>query len=209
MKRDDDDWHEHSFPYTDTLKILQKFGPGCYFFGLGEDKDIDDLETKLKEGERILALFCEVPSNPLLKTPDLKRLRQLADDYDFLIVVDETIGNFCNVSVLPYADMVVSSLTKIFSGDCNVMGGRWDTTFCSSSNWYILTHFDWACIAWSLIPIASITLPSSNIWMTSMRILSGVKMPCSWSVTRETLSNDQRLSMRMLKPYATFYPHIH
>lgn len=91
---------------------------------MGEDKDIDDLETKLKEGERILALFCEVPSNPLLKTPDLKRLRQLADDYDFLIVVDETIGNFCNVSVLPYADMVVSSLTKIFSGDCNVMGGR-------------------------------------------------------------------------------------
>jgi cystathionine gamma-synthase len=37
--------------------------------------------------------------------------------------VDETIGTFANINVLPLADMVVSSLTKIFSGDCNVMGG--------------------------------------------------------------------------------------
>lgn len=112
------------FPYTDTLKILQKFGAGCHFYGQGDDKSIDELETLLASGERILALFCEVPSNPLLKSPDLKRLRQLADEYDFMIVVDETIGNFCNVGVLEYADMVVSSLTKVFSGDSNVMGGR-------------------------------------------------------------------------------------
>ncbi|KAI9320111.1 pyridoxal phosphate-dependent transferase [Dichotomocladium elegans] len=111
------------FPYTDTLKILQKFGAGCCFYGLGEDKNIDELEELLKGGERILALFCETPSNPLLKTPDLPRLRKLADEYDFMIVVDETIGNMCNISVLPFADMVVSSLTKLFSGDCNVMGG--------------------------------------------------------------------------------------
>ena len=37
--------------------------------------------------------------------------------------MDETVGNFLNVSVLPYADVVVSSLTKVFSGDSNVMGG--------------------------------------------------------------------------------------
>lgn len=70
-----------------------------------------------------MSLFCEFPSNPLLKSPDLKRLRKLADEYKFLIVVDETIGNFCNVAVLEHADMVVSSLTKVFSGDSNVMGG--------------------------------------------------------------------------------------
>ncbi|KAI8145383.1 pyridoxal phosphate-dependent transferase [Fennellomyces sp. T-0311] len=111
------------FPYTDTLKILQKWGAGCYFYGLGEDKDIDDIEAKLKSGEQILALFAEAPSNPLLKTPDLKRLRKLADEYDFMIVVDETIGNFSNVNAIQHADMVVSSLTKVFSGDSNVMGG--------------------------------------------------------------------------------------
>ncbi|GAA5800867.1 hypothetical protein HPULCUR_006306 [Helicostylum pulchrum] len=111
------------FPYTDTLKILQKWGPGCVFFGLGEDADIDELETRLKSGERFLSLFCELPSNPLLKSPNIKRIRGLADEYKFLIVVDETIGNFCNVGVLEWADLVVSSLTKIFSGDSNVMGG--------------------------------------------------------------------------------------
>ncbi|KAH6677500.1 pyridoxal phosphate-dependent transferase [Halenospora varia] len=111
------------FPYVDTLKILEKFGPGCLFYGNGSSEDLDDLETRLKAGERYLALFCEFPGNPMLKCPNLKRIRKLADTYDFGVVVDETIGNFINVHVLPYADVVVSSLTKIFSGECNVMGG--------------------------------------------------------------------------------------
>jgi cystathionine gamma-synthase len=111
------------FPYVDTLKILEKFGPGCLFYGNGSSEDIDDLESRLKAGERFLALFCEFPGNPILKCPDLKRIRHLADTYDFAVIVDETIGNFINVHVLPYADVVVSSLTKIFSGECNVMGG--------------------------------------------------------------------------------------
>ncbi|RUS18947.1 pyridoxal phosphate-dependent transferase [Endogone sp. FLAS-F59071] len=110
------------FPYIDTLKILQKFGSGCYFFGQGDDAALDELE-QLLSGERILALFLEFPSNPLLKSADLRRLRALADQHGFFIVIDETLGSFLNVSVLEYADMVVSSLTKIFSGDSNVMGG--------------------------------------------------------------------------------------
>jgi cystathionine gamma-synthase len=120
-----------SFPYIDTLKILQKWGPGCHFFGYGIDSDIDEFESILeKESNRdpstppILALFTEFPSNPLLRSANLPRLRALADKYDFLIVIDETIGNFVNVEVLPYADVVVSSLSKIFSGVANVMGGR-------------------------------------------------------------------------------------
>ncbi|KAJ5555497.1 Pyridoxal phosphate-dependent transferase major region subdomain 2 [Penicillium sp. DV-2018c] len=111
------------FPYTDTLKILQKWGPGCVFYGHGSSEDLDDLESRLKAGERFLGLFTEAPGNPLLKTPDLKRIRKLADQYGFAIVVDETISNFLNINVLRLADIVVSSLTKIFSGDSNVMGG--------------------------------------------------------------------------------------
>lgn len=111
------------FPYVDTLKILQKFGPGCVFYGHGSDDDLDHLEQSLRSGERFLALFCEFPGNPLLKCPDLCRIRRLADEFDFAVVVDETIGTFANINVLPVADIVVSSLTKIFSGDSNVMGG--------------------------------------------------------------------------------------
>ncbi|KAI6116341.1 pyridoxal phosphate-dependent transferase [Pisolithus sp. B1] len=118
------------FPYTDTLKILQKWGPGCHFFGHGQDSDADALENLLEQTSSenpstppILAIFTEFPSNPLLRSPDLTRLRSLADKYDFLIVVDDTIGNFVNIEVLPYADVVVSSLSKIFSGCANTMGG--------------------------------------------------------------------------------------
>ncbi|KAF4438439.1 cystathionine gamma-synthase [Fusarium acutatum] len=111
------------FPYVDTLKILQKFGPGCLFYGHASAEDLDNLEARLKNGERFLGLFCEFPGNPLLTCPDLTRIRRLADEYDFAVVVDETIGTFANINVLPVADVVVSSLTKIFSGDSNVMGG--------------------------------------------------------------------------------------
>ncbi|ERF71396.1 hypothetical protein EPUS_07424 [Endocarpon pusillum Z07020] len=111
------------FPYIDTLKILEKWGPGCLFYGNGSDADLDDLERRLTQGEKYLALFTEFPGNPLLNTPDLKRIRSLADRYDFAVVVDETIGNFINVNTLARADVVVSSLTKVFSGESNVMGG--------------------------------------------------------------------------------------
>lgn len=121
------------FPYTDSLKVLQKFGPGCYFYGHGEDADIETLEKEIlektlgedvKEEDKIVALLCEFPSNPLLKSSNLVRLGRLADKYGFMIIVDETLGNFVNVRILEYADIVVSSLSKIFSGDSNVMGGR-------------------------------------------------------------------------------------
>ncbi|KAJ6619484.1 pyridoxal phosphate-dependent transferase [Mycena sp. CBHHK59/15] len=115
------------FPYTDTLKVLEKWGPGCHFLG---DGNIDRLEEILEEERQrdpttppVIALYTEFPSNPLLRSADLPRLRSLADKYDFLIVIDETVGNFMNVEVFPYADVVVSSLTKVFSGYSNVMGG--------------------------------------------------------------------------------------
>lgn len=111
------------FPYVDTLKILQKWGPGAQFYGHCSNEELDDLERRLESGERYLALFTEFPGNPLLRSPDLERVHALSEKYDFAVVVDESVGNFINVNVLPYADVVVSSLTKVFSGDSNVMGG--------------------------------------------------------------------------------------
>ncbi|EGV65776.1 Cystathionine gamma-synthase [Yamadazyma tenuis] len=112
------------FPYVDTLNILKKFGPGVHFLGMGDDKALEELEENLENGSyNIMGLFCECPSNPLLKTPNLKKIRQLADKFKFAIVVDDTVANIINVNVMPFADIVVTSLTKIFSGDSNVMGG--------------------------------------------------------------------------------------
>ncbi|KAI6040911.1 pyridoxal phosphate-dependent transferase [Pisolithus marmoratus] len=119
------------FPCTDTLKIIQRSGPGAIFYGNGRDSDIDDLDKLLaSKVERrslssppILALYTECPSNPLLHTVNMPRLRALADKYDFLIVIDETVGTFANVDVLPYADIIATSLSKYFDGYATTLGG--------------------------------------------------------------------------------------
>lgn len=60
----------------------------------------------------------------MLQTADMARLRDLAEEYGFIIVVDETVGTFINVDVLQYADVLTSSMSGLFSGSANVMGGR-------------------------------------------------------------------------------------
>ncbi|QLL31141.1 hypothetical protein HG536_0A09580 [Torulaspora globosa] len=110
------------FPFKDTQVIMRKLG-NCKFYGFGDSRDIAGLTKFLEsDGQRVLAVFVETPSNPLLNMPDLKSLRQLADRHGFALVVDDTIGGV-NIDVMPYADIVCTSLTKLFSGSSNVMGG--------------------------------------------------------------------------------------
>ena len=116
------------FPYTDTLKILQKYGSGVEFFTRGDKADLLRLEGLL-EHEEIAGIFCEVPSNPLLQTPDLPMLAKLAHRRGVPVVVDDTIGTSFNVDVVPHADLVATSLTKAISGEGDVMAGA--LTFCS------------------------------------------------------------------------------
>ncbi|KHE84507.1 PLP-dependent transferase [Neurospora crassa] len=102
---------------------------GFKHFGECEDSEkvMDQLEEYAKglkeKGRTVGYLFVEFPSNPLLVSVDLGRLRKIADEYDFPVVVDDTVGSFCNLDVLPVADVVVSSLTKTFSGFADVMAG--------------------------------------------------------------------------------------
>lgn len=78
----------------------------------------------LESGQRIRALFCELPSNIKLSSPNLRRIHALADKYDFIVACDDTVAGYVNVDALPYVDVMMSSLTKTFSGFSNVTGGR-------------------------------------------------------------------------------------
>jgi cystathionine gamma-synthase len=113
---------QYGFPYVDTLKILQKVGRGAHFFPRGDDGEFAQLQ-ELLPAESIVGLFTEFPSNPLLVCPDLERLDNLSRQYGFPLIVDDTIAGFHNVDLLPAADVVVSSLTKFFSGAGDVTGG--------------------------------------------------------------------------------------
>ena len=106
---------------------LEDFGTGYKSFGLGTEFDELEafLEDEAKNSRRIQALWAEFPANPLLVTPDLARLRDLADKYDFPLLIDDTVASFCNVDVLGAdgADVLITSLTKSFSGYADVMAG--------------------------------------------------------------------------------------
>ena len=87
---------------------------------------------------KIQALFCELPSNILLSSINLRRIRTLADKYEFIIACDDTVAGFANLDIIPYVDVVISSLTKTFSGTSNVTGGS--LIINSRSQYYQTIH---------------------------------------------------------------------
>ncbi|TDH67402.1 hypothetical protein CCR75_000408 [Bremia lactucae] len=114
------------FPYVDTLKILSRkewCAQGVHFFATCGEKEMQQVEA-IVATEKVLGIWTEFPSNPLLSLADLKRLAKCAHDNGVVLVVDDTVGSF-NVNPMKHgcADLVVTSLSKIFSGSCNVMGG--------------------------------------------------------------------------------------
>ncbi len=114
---------QFGFPYVDTLKLQQRFSPAnCLFLPQGSTAELDRLAAHLQES-RIAAVFCETPANPLLTCCDLHRLRELADRHGFVLVVDDTLSACLNLDVLPLADVVMTSLTKYFSGRGDVLAG--------------------------------------------------------------------------------------
>ncbi|WP_322608774.1 PLP-dependent transferase [Pontiella agarivorans] len=114
---------QFAFPYGDTLKLQEKFNPHrALFYNRGDAADLEQLEKDLSESS-ISGLFCEFPSNPLLTCVDLGKLRELADQFRFPVIIDETLGACINQNTLPASDISAISLTKFFSGTSDVMGG--------------------------------------------------------------------------------------
>ncbi|KAL4966036.1 pyridoxal phosphate-dependent transferase [Aspergillus stella-maris] len=112
------------WPYAETPKCVSNTGYARFtLYNQGSTSELDDLESRIASGSRICVLFCEVPSNPLLRTPDLHRIRDLAEKYNFVVVCDETLGTFINIDILPYVDIAITSPMKIFNGAGNAMGG--------------------------------------------------------------------------------------
>jgi len=114
---------QFGFPYVDTLKIQQRFAPNAHhFLPFGDAGDLQRL-AELLQHQSISAVFCEVPANPLLTMPDLHALRQLADQHNFLLIVDDTLSAIVNDNPLEFSDFCVTSLTKYFSGYGDVLAG--------------------------------------------------------------------------------------
>ncbi|KJZ77635.1 hypothetical protein HIM_02812 [Hirsutella minnesotensis 3608] len=111
------------FLYVDTFKVISKVHGFDSTLYDASDSEMDKLERDLEGGKRFRAVFTEFPGNPLLASFDLDRLHTLSKKYDFALVIDDTIGTSVNLDLISLCDAACTSLTKMFSGACNVMGG--------------------------------------------------------------------------------------
>lgn len=110
------------FPYVDALKVQKHFGRGVVFLPLAEGEDFDEALSRIRKGE-FAGIFCELPSNPLLRTLDIERLSEAAKQGQVPVIIDDTVTSHANVNVLPFADAVTTSLTKWVSGKGDVTAG--------------------------------------------------------------------------------------
>jgi cystathionine beta-lyase/cystathionine gamma-synthase len=84
--------------------------------------DLDAVAAAL--GKKVRVLFVETMSNPLLRIVDIPALVELANEYDTLLIVDNTFATpvLCQPLDLG-ADVVMESLTKMIGGHSDVTLG--------------------------------------------------------------------------------------
>jgi len=110
------------FPYTDAMKVQEHFGSGVVMLSESSGESFGEALQRIRAGE-FAAVFCETPSNPMMRSVDLSSLSQACRDSGIPLIVDDTIATHHNVDVLPYADLVSTSLTKWISGVGDVVAG--------------------------------------------------------------------------------------
>ena len=111
--------------YLDTQKILEQF--------LAEDETVMTVwdiyataqieQIFAKHGDQLAAVITEAPTNPLLQTLDIPHLSELSRQAGAVRIFDPTMSSVCNVNLLPYTDVLVTSLTKYAAHGGDVMIG--------------------------------------------------------------------------------------
>ena len=119
-------WIQLGWLYLDTIAILQKFTdqPAVDYLFQGDVFDLDALKKLFAEqGDKIAGIITEVPTNPLIQTPDVAVIRDLCRAHGAMLIIDPTIASPLNIDVLPFADVVVNSLTKYAASEGDVIMG--------------------------------------------------------------------------------------
>lgn len=118
-------WLQMGWLYLDTIAILKKFTATASDYVY--IRDVFDLDALARifaaHGHRIAGVVAEVPTNPLIQTPDLPELAALCRRHGARLVVDPSISSVFNLDVLPHCDVVVSSLTKYSASEGDLTAG--------------------------------------------------------------------------------------
>ncbi len=118
-------WLQLGWLYLDTIAILQKFTPqpADYVYV----RDVADLDALRRifaaHGARIAGVVTEVPTNPLIQTPDLPAIAALCRQHGARLLVDPSMSSIFALDVLPHADLVICSLTKYTASEGDLTAG--------------------------------------------------------------------------------------
>ncbi len=111
------------FPYVDAMRVQRHFGARqSEFVILDEEGEPSRDYYEIFADGRVAGVFVECPSNPLLRCADLQALRDAAGDA-IPIAIDDTVSTSRTVEVLPWSDVITTSLTKWWAGSGDLMAG--------------------------------------------------------------------------------------
>jgi cystathionine gamma-synthase len=118
-------WVQLGWLYLDTIAILKKFTPGKSDYIYARDVlDLGALARVFEErGSEIAGLIAEIPTNPLVQTPDVAALASLCRRHGVTLILDPSVSSAFSVDCLRHADLVVNSLTKYTGNDGDVIAG--------------------------------------------------------------------------------------
>lgn len=118
-------WIKLGWLYTDTMSILDKLShkdsDNQKLYNVFDTEKLEELLANLPN--EFAGIVTETPTNPLIQSMDLDRIRELATKYGVYLILDPTINSPANVDVSPYADIIVNSLTKYASNQGDVIMG--------------------------------------------------------------------------------------
>jgi cystathionine gamma-synthase len=114
-------WIQLGWLYVDSTRLFEKARDAKHHF-VSDVRDLAAVERLLAAGD-VAGVFTEVPNNPQLETADIPALRALCDKHGSKLLLDPSSVGLATVDVLPFADIVVSSLTKYAGSEGDVMAG--------------------------------------------------------------------------------------
>jgi cystathionine beta-lyase/cystathionine gamma-synthase len=125
--------------------ILEKFGVDITWLDAAEPEKVAE---NIKENTKMI--FCETPSNPLVKIVDIAYLKEQADRVGAMLVVDNTFATpYHQLPLKLSADLVIHSATKGLGGHNDLMAGA---IACSTREYYDELWFTRQAIGTTLDP---------------------------------------------------------
>lgn len=109
--------------YGGNYRLFETLAKKYQFtFSYWNGDSIADLEQLIQENTK--AIFIESPTNPLMKTVDIKAISKLTRTYNLVLIVDNTLFTpYIQQPLELGADIVIHSATKYLAGHNDVLAG--------------------------------------------------------------------------------------